>query len=270
MTISTTSIHRTLAVAAAALIAGLTTPAPARADTDTQILVDKATATLRSMLNNPDQQGLRNMINQASAVLIAPTVLKAAFIFGAEGGSGVLVARDNAGGWGYPSFYTVGSASFGLQFGAQASDVIFVIRTPGALDAILRNQVKLGADVSAALGPIGVGREAAATTNVGADIVAFAQNEGLFAGGSIEGTVIAPRSDRNREYYNAEAPAREIVAGRFVNPGADALRAVLMGATTTAGPLPRAVPAPAPSTAPPGEPVPLVRPDVDAEPLADP
>ena len=193
-----------------------------------QILVDRATVALQDLLRGPDQRELGPMLDTAAGVLIVPNMLKAGFFFGAEGGSGVLLARHQTGEWSAPAFYTVGSASFGLQFGAETSDMVFVIRNQGALQAVLSHKVKLGADVSAALGPIGVGREAAATTNVGADIVAFAKSAGLFAGGSVEGTVIADRNDWNRIYYGGDTEPVAIIQGRISNPGADRLRQALM------------------------------------------
>lgn len=222
------------AAAAALLLPALLSPSAARADSEAQLMVDRSTAALKSMVGNPDQAAMAGLLRDAAGVIIIPRMLKGAFFFGAEGGSGVLVARDSAGGWSYPAFYTAGSGSFGLQFGAEASEVIYILRSPGALDAVLKNQVKLGADVSAALGPIGVGREAAATTNVGADIVAFASSQGLFAGGSVEGTVIARRNDWNGSYYGKGAEPGDIISGKFRNPGAEGLRQALRDAVKNA------------------------------------
>ena len=97
-------------------------------------------------------------------------MFKAGFFFGAEGGSGVLLSKDAEGEWSYPAFYTIGGASFGLQIGAENSEVLFVILTDSGLESILNTSVKLGAYASIAIGPVGAGIEGATTTSFGADM----------------------------------------------------------------------------------------------------
>src|SRR3546814_2885808 len=92
-------------------------------------------------------------MRRAKAVMIFPSLLKGAFFIGGEGGSGVLLTRDPEGNWSNPAFYTMGTVSFGLQFGGQSSEAILVVMTDAGLKAIMADQVKLGADLSAAAGP---------------------------------------------------------------------------------------------------------------------
>ena len=129
--------------------------------------------------------------------------------------------------WSYPAFYFMGSGSFGLQIGAQSAEVMLIIMTKRGLNAVLKQKVKLGADVNAAIGPYGVGAKSRGTTvNLGADILAYSINQGAFAGFSFEGAVIYPRSEFTADYYSdpaAEARA-VVIEGRFRNPQADTLR----------------------------------------------
>jgi SH3 domain-containing YSC84-like protein 1 len=190
--------------------------ARARAD-EQQNLVDKARITLDSFADEPGMTEMRNLMTHASAVLVVPQFLRAGFIFGGAGGSGVLRARDaKTGEWSEPAFYTMGAGSVGLQIGASASEVVLVIMTDRALNAILKSKIKLGGDVSAAVGPIGVGGGVAATTNL-KPVVSFTRSKGLFAGVSFEGAVLQPRADWNQSYYGKAVTPAEIVQRRLVS-----------------------------------------------------
>lgn len=203
---------------------------PAAAVSEEQELVEKARFTLERMLADPDYGTMRTLMTDAKGVLIIPSLLKAGFFFGVEGGSGVLLARTAGGGWSYPAFYTLGGASIGFQFGGEAMEVVLLIMNADALNAVLKHQVKLGGDASVAVGPIGAGVEGATTTAIGADIYSFAKAKGLYAGISLEGTVVYGRDGMNEAYYGSGAAARGIILeGRFTNPGADTLRASLAG-----------------------------------------
>lgn len=204
---------------------------PARAASDAEALLEKARLTFESMYNDKNYTQLKRHMQFAKAVLIIPSQLKGAFIVGAQGGSGVLIARDMNGVWGYPAFYTIGSGSLGLQIGFQNSEAVFVFMTDKGLNAVINNQVKLGVDASVAVGPVGEGISGSTTTAAGPDIVTFARTEGLFAGGSFEGSVIVKRNDWNTEFYGQGATPRAIVYDKkFSNPKADALREALQSA----------------------------------------
>lgn len=200
---------------------------PGHALTDQEELVQKSHITVQKILQSKDiGPTVTDMLTRAKGVLIFPNLYKGAIFFGAEGGSGVLLAKGGEGRWSYPAFYFLGSGSFGLQIGAQSAEVMLLIMTERGLNAVLNQKVKLGADVNAAIGPYGVGAKAATTANLGADIFTYSLNQGAFAGFSIEGAVIYPRSDWTNGYYgNNEAKARTVVIeGKFRNAHADALR----------------------------------------------
>lgn len=220
-----------VAVLALTLAVALATGRPARADSDAEALVEKARLTFLELYNDPNYTQLKRHMKLAKAVLIIPNQLKGAFIVGAQGGSGVLIAKDQNGAWGYPGFYTIGAGSLGFQIGFQNSSAVLVILTERGLDAVIDNQVKLGVDVSVAMGPVGQGLSGATTTAAGADIVAFARTEGLFAGGSLEGSLIVKRDDWNADFYGQGLSPRDIVLGnKYSNPKADALRQALQAA----------------------------------------
>src|SRR5262249_31912982 len=140
---------------------------------------------------------LDNQLADAKGVLIVPSFYKAGFFIGGAFGDGVLLARLPDGSFSDPAFYRMTAGSLGLQFGMVSQAVVFVIRTEKGLSAVMNDQFKMGANAGIAIGTIGAGAEAATTTHVGQDIVAYSKDSGLFAGGSIEGAAIQPRKDWN-------------------------------------------------------------------------
>jgi lipid-binding SYLF domain-containing protein len=156
-------------------------------------------------------------------------VFKAGFLFGGEGGGCVLLARGGQGSWSAPAFYSMGGGSFGLQAGIQDAEIVMMILTPGGLRAVMDSQFRLGADASVALVTVGGGVEGATTAALNADIVAFARTRGLFAGVSLQGSVMNSDSAGDEVYYGQPVgPVDVVMAMRVNNPGADPLRAALM------------------------------------------
>ncbi|MEN0073019.1 MAG: lipid-binding SYLF domain-containing protein [Paracraurococcus sp.] len=195
-----------------------------------QALVDRATLSLQEILGEGnDKLNAQSLLRRARAAMICPRLFRAGFFFGGEGGGCVLVGRDAAGSWSSPAFYSIGSGSFGLQAGIQDAQVLMLIMNQRALNAVLDSQLKLGADASIAVATVGGSVSGATTAAAGGDIVAFARARGLFAGLTLEGSLLSSRSEWNRAYYRQEVGPREIVvAMRVYNPGADPLRAALM------------------------------------------
>jgi len=212
----------------------LISPEPAMADDalDARQLVDKSRLTFENFMADKDLgPSVRSLVKRAKGVLIYPQVLKGAFLVGVSGGSGVLLAHDaKARKWGGPAFYTIGEASFGLQAGGQASEVILVALTDRGVTALLSTSAKLGVDVGVALGPVGAGAEAA-TANLSADLVSYSRAQGLYAGVSLEGAVVAARDGLNKAYYGKEVtPTAILVRHEATNPQA----AGLIGAVSKA------------------------------------
>ena len=219
-----------------------------------QTLVDRATLSVQEILGEGhDRLKAADLLRRARAVVVCPRIFRAGFFFGGEGGACVMVGRDAAGSWSSPAFYSLGTGSFGLQAGIQDLQILMLVMNDRALNALLDSQLKLGADASLAFATYGGSVEASTTAAVGADIVAFARARGLYAGLTLEGSMISSRSEWNRSYYRQEVGPRQIVVAMQVhNPGADPLRAVLMryGVSAAAAAAAAAAPPPVPNQAP--------------------
>lgn len=224
-------MKRRLATAAGAMVFCLALgPRAALASdaSEAQSVVEKARSAVRDFVGDKDYAALPGMLRQARAVIIFPQVLKAGFFLGGSGGTGVLLVRDaKTGEFGQPAFYTMGSVSFGLQFGGSAAEVLMLVNTQKALDSMLTNKVKLGGEASVAAGPKG----ASAGATVTADFVSYARAKGAFLGMSVEGSVLDVRESLNNGYYGKPVSPVDILVTRSVsNKGSANLRAALKAA----------------------------------------
>ncbi len=194
-------------------------------------LVNQARETVQRFKGMPDLKLFAGYMGTAKGIVILPTVIKGGLVFAGEGGNGVLLAKRDDGSWSPPAFYLLAAASFGLQAGLQDTEIVLILRSDKAVDAVVKHQGKIGADAGVTVGLIGAGAEISTTTNIGVDVLAFANSKiGLFGGAALEGAVLARRTDLNDAYYGPGTSPREILyGGRFDNPQADALRATLAG-----------------------------------------
>jgi SH3 domain-containing YSC84-like protein 1 len=194
-------------------------------------LVNQATETVQRFKAMPDLKTFADYMPTARGIVILPSVIKAGFMIGGEGGNGVMLVKNNDGSWSQPAFYVLIAGSLGFQAGIQDTEVVLVLRSDNAVTAILEHQGKLGADAGITVGAIGQGAEVSTTTNIGVDVLAFANsNIGLFGGAALEGAVLARRVDLNEAYYGKGATPRGILyQGQGTNPQADGLRAALTG-----------------------------------------
>jgi SH3 domain-containing YSC84-like protein 1 len=162
------------------------------------------------------------VLEKAECVIVFPSVLKAAFVFGASYGRGAMVCRTGEhfrGPWGAPAMFALEGGSFGFQIGGQATDLVLLIMNERGASSILGSKVKLGGDASVAAGP--VGRDAAANTDayMRAEILSYSRTRGLFAGVSLEGSTLRPDNDATADVYGRKLTAREIVLdGNFRVP----------------------------------------------------
>lgn len=235
-----------------AAIFTLLTLVSARAQSDEQALVDRATLALQEMMTQTVSQDPQRALRSAHAVMVCPRIFRAGFFIGGEGGGCVLIARGASNTWSYPAFYGMGSGSFGLQIGIEDVQFVMMIMTERGLSAVLNSQVKLGADASIAVATIGAGVQGSTTASLGADILAFASARGLYGGISLAGSVMAARSEWDQAYYGQPLDAHDIVVSmQGANPGADPLREVLTRyGTPPAPPLPPAQTVPIPPSYP--------------------
>ena len=213
-----------LSVAAIFFISAL--PAGAGEDLKPQILMDQALVTLNNFVKAADMEWFQAHLKNSKGVFIVPQLLKAGFIFGGSGGRGVVLLRNaKTGQWSQPAFYSIGSVSFGLQIGAEASEVIMQIRTQRGLESLYGTSFKLGGDTSVALGPVGVG---AAGKGVTADLVSFSRAQGAYAGLSLDGSMVKVTDEFNKDYYGKSVRPVDILVKKDVsNPGSANLRKAL-------------------------------------------
>jgi len=181
-------------VVVAGLLASCASTPPSSAEPER--LVSDAQVTLRNFLRDPDQTWIQDNLSRARAVLIAPQLVKAGFIFGGSGGRAVLVARDGRT-WVGPGFYDLATASVGFQAGLEVSEAVIVVMTEKGLNSLLSNSFKIGADASIAAGPVGAG----AKSTVTADLISFTRSKGVYGGLNLDGTVVHSNVPWNDAYY---------------------------------------------------------------------
>ena len=202
-------------------------PWAAHAQTEQQALVDRATLSVQEMLSDNANEEGRKLLKDAKGAMVCPRVFKAGFIVGGQGGSCVLVGRKGAT-WSGPAFYGLGAGSIGFQIGIQDSQILFVILTEKGLRALLDSQFQIGANAGVAVANLGAGITGATTAALRADVVAFSQNRGLFAGVALDGSVISSRADWNQIYYGRPLSVQQIVLDmQGQNPGAEPLKELL-------------------------------------------
>ena len=192
---------------------------------------DSASKVFEQVMGAPDRSIPRELLDRAEAVAVFPGMLKAGFVVGGRGGSGVI-SRRVTGGWSAPAFFKMGGASLGLQIGAAKTDLILLFMNEDALRGLLEDKLEVGGEASAAAGP--VGRTASATTNLTLDagILSYSRSKGLFAGLEIKGAVINPDNNLNEALYGLKA--RDVLTGANKVNMADVLPGVITFPNTLA------------------------------------
>ena len=211
--------------AAVVLLAG----GGARADdmADAQEIVVRAADAVQDFRGGRDQAAIDALLANAKGMMIYPSIVKAAFLVGGEGGTGVLLGRDEAGNWSGPAFFSFGAASYGLQLGVEESEVLMIIMNRETLERAARGGLELGSNATIAVGSEGFKGKLLSTDQL-QDIHYFAESHGLFAGFNLKGASTTPRDSLNAAYYGAPVTAEDIVLQRKVSSdGAAALVAAL-------------------------------------------
>ena len=170
----------------------------------------RAARVFNEIMGTREKSIPRDLLNKAEAVAVFPGVIKAGFIVGGRGGSGVI-SRRVAGGWSAPAFFDLGGGSIGLQIGAASTDYILLFMNENAVESLLGDKFEIGGEGSAAAGP--VGRSASASTDVklNAQILSYSRSKGAFAGLELKGVVIKPDNEDNSQVYGMTA--RDILTG---------------------------------------------------------
>jgi lipid-binding SYLF domain-containing protein len=229
---------RKFCIAALALLLAVPAFAEDKDDKDKKEVdrLNDSALVLKEILGMPE--GIpKDLLNKSVCVVVYPSVKKAAFIVGASYGRGVITCRSGQefnGPWSAPAMFALEGGSFGFQIGAQATDFVLLIMNDSGANSVMTSKVKLGADASAAAGP--VGRNASAETDVvmKAEILSYSRAKGLFAGISLEGSTLRSDDGANKAIYGKDLTAKEIVREGKVHPPAAARR--LLAILTKASP----------------------------------
>jgi lipid-binding SYLF domain-containing protein len=204
----------------------------ASAQSEQQKLVNAADATLTNFLRDPEMKWLQENLGRARAVVIAPEIVKAGFIFGGSGGRAVMVAKEG-GKWFGPSFYTMATASVGFQAGVAVSEVVTLVMTEKGMNSMLAANFKMGGDASVAAGPVGAGAKA----DVLADLITFSRAKGVYGGLNLDGTLVNLSDDWNKAYFGKPVlPPDILIRGTATNKGANKLLANVSKAAGTKAP----------------------------------
>ena len=169
-------------------------------------------SVIDEIMNSPDQEIPRELISQAKAILIFPTLIKAGFLVGGRYGEGVASMRAKKNGkFGPPTFLTQAGLSFGFQVGAEAVDLVLLVMTKRGLESLLKDELTLGADAAVSAGPIGRHAEAAFDIGMQGEIYSYSRSKGAFAGVSLKGAVISTDKKANHAYYGQLLKAKDIL-----------------------------------------------------------
>jgi len=179
--------------------------------------LDKAANVLHEIMATPDKGIPDEVFDHAKCVAVVPHMIKGGFVFGAEGGRGVATCRT-ANGWSAPAFFAITGGSWGLQIGVEGVDLVMIIQNDKGMQHLLSSKFQVGADASAAAGP--VGRHASADTDwkMDAEILTYSRAKGAFAGLTIKGASVRPDEDSTKAIYGPDVTSREILEGKVPPP----------------------------------------------------
>lgn len=231
--------------------------------------IQSSALILSQIMEAPDKAIPDSIMDGAKCIAIVPSMLKASFIFGANYGKGIATCRT-ATGWSTPVFFRVEGGSFGFQAGGQASDLVLIIRTMDGMQYLLQSKFKLGADASAAAGPVGRDTQAATDLTMRAQILTYSRARGLFAGVSVNGAVVRQDDGATHAFYGKDWTFYSLLGGQVPPPAEveNFLKTVELYAPTRRAAKPAAPPVPTPEATPATTPAPVapVEPSATAKP----
>jgi len=208
-----TSMHRLLLVGLALLLPAMAV----HAEDPPLVRAGNAVRVLNEIMQAPDKAIPRDLLQDAKAIAVIPDLLKVGFIFGGRRGEGLISVKSPNGTWSNPSFITMTGGSVGFQAGVSSTDVVLVFRTQRGVDSIVRGKFTLGADASAAAGPVGRTASAETDSQLKAEIYSYSRSRGLFAGVALDGSVLRIDYDANAAVYGAGITPRRIFEGGVSN-----------------------------------------------------
>jgi len=179
--------------------------------------LDNGAMILQEIMAAPDKGIPAEILGGSKCIAVVPSMLKAAFGVGGSYGKGVASCR-NDNGWSAPAFFSLKGGSFGFQLGGQAADIIMLVMNERGMNGLLASKVKLGADASAAAGPVGRHADASTDWKLRAEVLTYSRARGLFAGISLNGAVLSQHKDDTRAFYGHMVPFRTILLGQIPSP----------------------------------------------------
>jgi len=207
---------------ALSLVIGTTASVGWAADKDTERL-EEAAEVMTDIMHTPEKGIPHDLMDKSVCVGVIPSEKKAAFIVGGSYGRGALVCRRNGNGpWGAPSMFTVGGANFGFQIGGQETDFVLLVMNGRGAEKLLRDSTKIGADASAAAGPVGRTAEGSTDLQLHAEILTYSRSRGAFAGVSLDGQMFKQDADSNEHLYHRKLRPQDILFKGVVPPPAAA------------------------------------------------
>jgi lipid-binding SYLF domain-containing protein len=205
------------------LLTGLALLLPAmavHAEDPPLVRAKNAVTVLNQIMEAPDKSIPLDLLRDAKAIAVIPDMLKVGFVFGGRRGEGLISVKSPDGTWSNPSFITMTGGSVGFQAGVSSTDVVLVFRTQDGVDSIVRGKFTLGADASAAAGPVGRTANASTDGQLKAEIYSYSRSRGLFAGVALDGSALRIDYDANAQVYGAGITPRRIFEGGVTNvPG---------------------------------------------------
>ena len=181
--------------------------------------LDNATKVMHEIMGMPDKGIPDEVLEHAKCVAVIPHMVKGGLIFGAKGGKGVATCRTTDG-WSAPAFITISGGSWGLQIGVEAVDVVMIIQNEKGMQKLLSSNFHIGADASAAAGPVGRHAEAGTDWKMDTEILTYSRAKGAFAGLTLEGASIRQDSDSRHAMYGRRVTTRALLLGKVPTPAA--------------------------------------------------
>ena len=181
------------------------------------VRASNAVRVLNDIMQAPDKSIPQDLLRDAKAIAVVPDLLKVGFVLGGRRGEGLISVKGPDGTWSNPSFITMTGGSLGFQAGVSSTDVILVFRTQRGVDSIVSGKFTLGADASAAAGPVGRTATAATDAQLKAEIYSYSRARGLFAGVALDGSALRIDYDANAAIYGAGITPRRIFEGGVTN-----------------------------------------------------
>jgi lipid-binding SYLF domain-containing protein len=180
--------------------------------------LDKAGEVMHQIMAAPDKGIPEEVLEHAKCIAVVPRLIKGGFVFGAEGGKGVATCRTAKGHWSAPAFFTIAGGTWGLQIGVEGVDLVMVIQNDKGMQQMLSSRFQLGADASAAAGP--VGRHASADTDwkMNAEVLTYSRAKGVFAGLTLTGADIHRDDDSMKAIYGPDVSTRAVLNGEVPPP----------------------------------------------------